>query len=240
MGTILQTLLGDIKIDTATPIRLYDMVTNDLGTYLGNATGAIVRDKIYMMTRVGRWHERLSAFKSTPLNWLDKSMCLDNSLVEGKIVACDKFEGICEVLRVKALGAIPVDDHMDYPHLLPLHATVLSTQEGNKLKSYKNSTKGPIAVIKDIIKSFQLFGIPKVHDKLSVNSSLASWTSMSCPLAAAAAAYVKTFTPQWSPSAIKSALMTTSARPMRAIKNPDPGFACGAGILDPARAMNPG
>ncbi|XP_057513841.1 subtilisin-like protease SBT4.3 [Actinidia eriantha] len=160
-------------------------------------------------------------------------MCLDNSLVEGKIEACDQFEGICEVLRVKAVGAIPVDDHMDYPHLLPLHATVLSTQEGNKLKSYMNSTKqviGPIAVIKDIIKSFHLFGIPKVHDKLSVNSSLASGTSMSCSLAAAAAAYL----------IYAFAFHMLVARPMRAIKNPDPGFAYGAGILDPARAVNPG
>jgi subtilisin family serine protease len=32
---------------------------------------------------------------------------------------------------------------------------------------------------------------------------------MSCPHVAGAAAYIKTFHPNWSPSAIKSALMTT-------------------------------
>ena len=37
---------SSINEDTATPIRLYNMVTNDLGTYLGKATGAIGRDKV--------------------------------------------------------------------------------------------------------------------------------------------------------------------------------------------------
>ncbi|KAL6967597.1 hypothetical protein U1Q18_033406 [Sarracenia purpurea var. burkii] len=90
------------------------------------------------------------------------------------------------------------------------------------------SSRGPDVITKDILKG-----------KLSVNYSIASGTSMSCPHAAGAAAYVKTFHPQWSPSAIKSALMTT-ARCISGTKNPDREFSFGAGHIDPVRAVNPG
>ncbi|XP_057475364.1 cucumisin-like [Actinidia eriantha] len=76
-------------------------------------------------------------------------------------------------------------------------------------------------------------------DERVVPYNIISGTSMSCPHATGAAAYVKSFHPTWSPAAIKSALMTT-ASPMSVVTNTDAEFAYGAGQINPAKAANPG
>ncbi|KAK9123838.1 hypothetical protein Sjap_013440 [Stephania japonica] len=76
-------------------------------------------------------------------------------------------------------------------------------------------------------------------DTRVVPYNIISGTSMSCPHATAAAAYVKSFRPTWSPAALKSALMTT-ANPMSQSVNPDAEFAYGAGHINPVRATDPG
>ncbi|KAK1271809.1 hypothetical protein QJS04_geneDACA007671 [Acorus gramineus] len=76
-------------------------------------------------------------------------------------------------------------------------------------------------------------------DTRSVQYNIISGTSMSCPHASGAAAYVKSFHPTWSPAAIKSALMTT-ANPMNSTSNTDAEFAYGAGHINPIKAVNPG
>ncbi|XP_043690922.1 subtilisin-like protease SBT4.3 [Telopea speciosissima] len=76
-------------------------------------------------------------------------------------------------------------------------------------------------------------------DKRSVKYNIISGTSMSCPHATGAAAYVKTFHPSWSPAAIKSALMTT-ASPINPSYHKEAELAYGAGQIDPLKAVNPG
>ncbi|KAL9817541.1 Subtilisin-like protease SBT4.2 [Arabidopsis thaliana] len=64
-------------------------------------------------------------------------------------------------------------------------------------------------------------------------------TSMACPHVAGVAAYVKTLRPDWSASAIKSAIMTT-AWAMNASKNAEAEFAYGSGFVNPTVAVDPG
>ncbi|KAM3208079.1 hypothetical protein ACQJBY_063023 [Aegilops geniculata] len=74
----------------------------------------------------------------------------------------------------------------------------------------------------------------------SVAYSIDSGTSMACPHATGAAAYVKSFHPDWSPAMIMSALITT-ATPMNSSRNRGGGeLTYGAGQLNPVRARDPG
>nr|GLL34424.1 subtilisin-like protease SBT4.14 isoform X2 [Ipomoea trifida] len=69
--------------------------------------------------------------------------------------------------------------------------------------------------------------------------TLMSGTSMACPHVSGAAAYVKSFHPNWSASAIKSAILTT-ATPMSSRVDREAEFAYGAGQVNPAKARSPG
>ncbi|CAA7391728.1 unnamed protein product [Spirodela intermedia] len=71
--------------------------------------------------------------------------------------------------------------------------------------------------------------------------NILSGTSMSTPHAAAVAAYIKSFHPDWSPAAIKSAMMTTAVVMTRESANiSDVEYAYGSGMINPVRAVDPG
>ncbi|XP_027084439.2 subtilisin-like protease [Coffea arabica] len=79
------------------------------------------------------------------------------------------------------------------------------------------------------------------------NFNVISGTSMSCPHLSGVAALLKSAHPDWSPAAIKSAMMTTTDL-VNLAKNPIEDqrqlpaniFDSGAGHVNPARASNPG
>ncbi|KAG7542849.1 Peptidase S8 propeptide/proteinase inhibitor I9 [Arabidopsis thaliana x Arabidopsis arenosa] len=73
----------------------------------------------------------------------------------------------------------------------------------------------------------------------SVDYYFMTGTSMACPHVAGVAAYVKTLRPDWSASAVKSAIMTT-AWAMNVSKNADAEFAYGSGYVNPSVAVEPG
>ncbi|RWR88592.1 subtilisin-like protein protease SBT4.3 isoform X2 [Cinnamomum micranthum f. kanehirae] len=207
--------------------------------------------------------------------------CLDEQLVKGKIVICEKFAPGEGPLLAGAKGQIVGDGkkNIDYSSNFALPSTRLDLRSGKKIKSYIETTKKPqakilkaesirdlkapvvasfssrgpnpisLSILKpditapgvDIIAAFppkaSLTGIEQ--DKRSVKYHILSGTSMACPHVAGAAAYVKSFHPEWSPAAIKSALMTT-AFPMNASRNPEVEFAYGSGQIDPLKAVDPG
>ncbi|XP_031398522.1 subtilisin-like protease SBT4.6 [Punica granatum] len=119
------------------------------------------------------------------------------------------------------------------------------------------SSRGPNAITPDIMKpDVSAPGVdilaaypPDVPpskgggDDRRVKFNVISGTSMSCPHVAGAAAYVKTFHPDWSPSAIKSALMTTASKIRDITTEGDPSrfeFSYGSGQINPIKAADPG
>lgn len=85
-------------------------------------------------------------------------------------------------------------------------------------------------------------------DKRRVKFNILSGTSMSCPHVGGVAALIKARHPNWSPAAIKSALMTTAyvhdniQRPIidAATGSSSTPYDHGAGHINPMRALNPG
>ncbi|XP_062085057.1 subtilisin-like protease SBT4.6 [Humulus lupulus] len=115
------------------------------------------------------------------------------------------------------------------------------------------SSRGPNLITPDILKpdiiapglnilaAYSPINSPSISpaDKRHVNYNFLSGTSMACPHVAGAAAYVKTFHPDWSPSVIKSSLMTTALL-MNNTGNSNGEFAYGSGHVNPIQALNPG
>ncbi|KAF8049851.1 hypothetical protein N665_2109s0002 [Sinapis alba] len=118
------------------------------------------------------------------------------------------------------------------------------------------SSRGPSSLTENILKPDVMApGVsilaalppPKTAKPSTPEFGLRSGTSMSCPHVSGAAAFVKAHRPSWTPSMIKSALMTTAITHdnMRRPVTNTSGLTStphetGAGEINPNRAINPG
>ncbi|URD78615.1 subtilisin-like protease [Musa troglodytarum] len=139
------------------------------------------------------------------------------------------------------------------PLVYPGHATatiifkgtVMHTPHSPAMASF--SSRGPSQITPGILKP-DITG-PGVNILAAWTSAFEvfSGTSMSCPHLSGVAALIKKAHPDWSPAAIKSAIMTTayatdnSRGPILDERRlPADLFAVGAGHVDPPKAMDPG
>ncbi|KAF3446811.1 hypothetical protein FNV43_RR11991 [Rhamnella rubrinervis] len=139
--------------------------------------------------------------------------CADNALdkdkIKGKIVICDSddhYRPYGKINTVKSLGGIGViiiDDisRAVAENYAAFPATVISSKDSKDILSYLNSTS------MDCQRQRRHPG----RQKPSL-FNVVSGTSMSCPHVSGIAATVKSKYPTWTPSAIKSAIMTSATQ----------------------------
>ncbi|KAF6165987.1 hypothetical protein GIB67_012884 [Kingdonia uniflora] len=135
--------------------------------------------------------------------------------------------------------------------------TVLNTRPAPKMAVF--SSMGPNIITPDIIKpDITAPGVnilaawsplaSEATAERSVNYNIISGTSMSCPHVSAVATIIKSCHPSWSPSAIKSAIMTTATvldnTGIPILRDPSSSpttpFDYGSGHINPIAALNPG
>ncbi|KAJ6980523.1 hypothetical protein NC653_028351 [Populus alba x Populus x berolinensis] len=166
----------------------------------------------------------------------DANLCkpgtLDSEKVKGKILVClrgvnPRVEKGHVALLAGAVGMILANDEesgngiLADAHVLPA-AHIIST-DGQAVFSYLNSTKGPNILEESILKPY--IAAPGVsviaaftlatgqtdaaYDKRRIPFNTESGTSMSCPHVSGIVGLLKSLHPDWSPAAIRSAIMTT-------------------------------
>ncbi|AES75708.1 subtilisin-like serine endopeptidase family protein [Medicago truncatula] len=192
--------------------------------------------------------------------------CIDKNMVNGKLVLCGKLGGEMFAYENGAIGSIinATKSNLDVPSVTPKPSLYLGSNEFVHVQSYTNSTKypvlslprGPNPIIPEIMKpDISAPGVDILaawspleppsddfnnYDKRHVKYNIESGTSMACPHVAGVVAYVKSFHPNWSPAAIKSAIMTTATLVKGPYDDLAGEFAYGSGNINPQQAINPG
>ncbi|KAM5572640.1 cucumisin-like [Rosa sericea] len=176
---------------------------------------------------------------------------LNSHKVKGKIVFCETIEDATVVTIEDGQRIMNYIRSAANPN-----ATILVGETDTDIMApivASFSSRGPNPITPDILKpdltapgvdilaAWSPVAPPSMYedDTRTVEYNVISGTSMSCPHASGAAAYVKAAHPNWSPAAIKSALMTT-AHVLDPKKHEDLEFGYGSGHINPLKAVDPG
>nr|CAB3494819.1 unnamed protein product [Digitaria exilis] len=227
----------------------------------GTLDPAAVRGKIVLCDRgVNARVEKGAVVKAAG----GAGMVLANTAASGEELVADSH-----LLPAVAVGRTVGDKVREYASrggggrpmaMLSFGGTVLGVRPSPVVAAF--SSRGPNTVVPEILKPDMIgpgvnilagwsgvvgpTGLAK--DGRRTNFNIISGTSMSCPHISGVAALLKAAHPNWSPAAIKSALMTTAYtvdNTNSSLRDAADGslanaFAYGAGHVDPQKALSPG
>ncbi|XP_052730201.1 cucumisin [Vigna angularis] len=253
--------LGDGRTYQGFSVNIFDYVSYPL-IYAGNAPNIIDRynNSIFRLCQENSLDENLVKGKIVLCDDFQQSSCVRS--VSGAAGILFRSLGPNDVVFTYALPPVllrRIDGARIHSYISRSRnptVTIFKTyQDPDSIALYTApfSSRGPNAVNQNILKPDLaapgvdiLAASPPISFDSNVGGdiriaeyNIMSGTSMACPHATAAAAYIKSFYPDWSPAAIKSALMTT-ATPMSKKLNHEGEFAYGAGQINPMKALNPG
>uniref|UniRef100_A0A0D9XJB8 Subtilisin-like protease n=1 Tax=Leersia perrieri TaxID=77586 RepID=A0A0D9XJB8_9ORYZ len=227
----------------------------------GTLDAAAVRGKIVLCDRgVNARVEKGAVVKAAG----GAGMVLANTAASGEELVADSH-----LLPAVAVGKLAGDKIRDYASrggggrqmaMLSFGGTVLGVRPSPVVAAF--SSRGPNTVVPEVLKPDMIgpgvnilagwSGVAGptglVKDGRRTHFNIISGTSMSCPHISGVAALLKAAHPEWSPAAIKSALMTTAYtvdNTNSSLRDAAGGmlatpFAFGAGHVDPQKALSPG
>ncbi|KAJ9537047.1 hypothetical protein OSB04_029780 [Centaurea solstitialis] len=184
-------------------------------------------------------------------------MILVNQVIDGDSTEADAH--VLPASHVGSDGGIAIKSYINSTSspvaTIEFHGTVIGVDTAPQVVSF--SSRGPSLASPGILKpdivgpgvSILAAWPVSVENKTQTKATfnMISGTSMSCPHLAGISALLKSAHPDWSPAAIKSAIMTTAGQvnlggqPIKDERElPADVFALGAGHVNPSKASDPG
>ncbi|XP_047335814.1 cucumisin-like [Impatiens glandulifera] len=218
----------------------------NMESLLGSSMNAFDQTNFSTLVYAGDVPNIREGFSPNTSRFCQETNSLDARFVSGKIVICAEQNRGDAALFAGAIGMVIIDPRYDFfedKKTFALPTTVFNEKESSIFMRYFQNSRQPDLSAPGV--RILAAWLPTVSPSTSIldtrrlSYNIISGTSMACPHAAAAAAYVKSFHPSWSPAAIKSALITTASE-MSVKTNPEAEFGYGAGLINPVGAINPG